>query len=68
MTSLSSSTGSITLAVILSVAILSLLAILAYCFLRARKRRTHRPVNTGPTHEALSKEEMSVYNSTTKPM
>uniref|UniRef100_A0A3Q2W554 Serine peptidase inhibitor, Kunitz type 1 b n=1 Tax=Haplochromis burtoni TaxID=8153 RepID=A0A3Q2W554_HAPBU len=68
MTSLSSSTGSITLAVILSVAILSLLAILAYCFLRARKRRTHRPVNTGPTHEALSKEETSVYNSTTKPM
>uniref|UniRef100_A0A3Q2W7G5 Serine peptidase inhibitor, Kunitz type 1 b n=1 Tax=Haplochromis burtoni TaxID=8153 RepID=A0A3Q2W7G5_HAPBU len=61
-------TCSITLAVILSVAILSLLAILAYCFLRARKRRTHRPVNTGPTHEALSKEETSVYNSTTKPM
>ncbi|XP_039874358.1 kunitz-type protease inhibitor 1-like [Simochromis diagramma] len=60
--------SSITLAVILSVAILSLLAILAYCFLRARKRRTHRPVNTGPTHEALSKEETSVYNSTTKPM
>uniref|UniRef100_A0A3Q0SKJ5 Serine peptidase inhibitor, Kunitz type 1 b n=1 Tax=Amphilophus citrinellus TaxID=61819 RepID=A0A3Q0SKJ5_AMPCI len=61
------STGSITLAVILSVGIMALLAILAYCFLKARRKRTHRPVNS-TAHEALPEEDTSVYNSTTKPV
>lgn len=59
--------GSITLAVILSVGIMALLAILAYCLLKARRKRTHRPVNN-TAHEALPQEDTSVYNSTTKPV
>uniref|UniRef100_A0A3Q0SRS1 Serine peptidase inhibitor, Kunitz type 1 b n=1 Tax=Amphilophus citrinellus TaxID=61819 RepID=A0A3Q0SRS1_AMPCI len=59
--------SSITLAVILSVGIMALLAILAYCFLKARRKRTHRPVNS-TAHEALPEEDTSVYNSTTKPV
>lgn len=60
--------GSIALAVCLSVAILALLAILTYCFLKARRKRSHRPVATGPAHVALSEQDTLVYNSTTKPM
>lgn len=60
--------GKIALAVLLAVAILALLAVLTYCFLRARKKRSHRPVATGPAHEALSDQDSTVYNSTTKPI
>ncbi|GLD73907.1 kunitz-type protease inhibitor 1-like protein [Lates japonicus] len=63
----SDDSGSITLAVILSVSILALLAILTYCFLKARRDRSHRPVATGPAHVALSEQDTLVYNSTTKP-
>ncbi|TKS65068.1 Pleckstrin -like proteiny domain-containing family G member 3 [Collichthys lucidus] len=48
-----SDSGNIALAVLLSVAILALLVILTYCFLKARKERSHRPVATGPAHVAL---------------
>ncbi|XP_071323481.1 kunitz-type protease inhibitor 1-like [Trachinotus anak] len=60
--------GSIALAVFLSVAILALLAILTYCFLKSRRERSHRPVSTGPAHVALSEQDTLVYNSTTKPV
>ncbi|CAN9508013.1 unnamed protein product [Ophioblennius macclurei] len=67
--------GSIALAVVLSVAILALLTILTYCFLRSRRKYSHRPVATSPTqlatnptHMALSEQDTSVYNSTTKPV
>ncbi|XP_051816753.1 kunitz-type protease inhibitor 1-like [Acanthochromis polyacanthus] len=60
--------GSVALAVVLSVAILALLAILTYCFLKARRKRTHRPVATGPAHVTLSDPDSPVYNSTTKPV
>lgn len=63
-----SSSGNIALAVLLSVAILALLAILTYCFLKSRKERSHRPVATGPAHVALSEQDTLVYNSTTKPI
>lgn len=49
-------------------AILALLAILTYCFLKSRKKRSHRPVATGPAHVTLSEEDTLVYNSTTKPI
>uniref|UniRef100_A0A673CC14 Serine peptidase inhibitor, Kunitz type 1 b n=1 Tax=Sphaeramia orbicularis TaxID=375764 RepID=A0A673CC14_9TELE len=58
------SPGSVALAVILAVAILALLAILTYCFLRARRERAHQPVATGPAHVALSEQDTLVYNST----
>ncbi|XP_044232334.1 kunitz-type protease inhibitor 1-like [Thunnus albacares] len=60
--------GSIALAVVLSVAILALLAILTYCFLKSRRERSHRPVATGPAHVALPEQDSLVYNSTTKPV
>lgn len=63
-----SDSGNIALAVLLSVAILALLAILTYCFLKSRKKRSHRPVSTGPAHVALSEQDTLVYNSTTKPL
>uniref|UniRef100_A0A8P4KRE3 Kunitz-type protease inhibitor 1 n=1 Tax=Dicentrarchus labrax TaxID=13489 RepID=A0A8P4KRE3_DICLA len=63
-----SDSGNIALAVLLSVAILALLAILTYCFLKARKERSHRPVATGPAHVTLSEQDTLVYNSTTKPI
>ncbi|TMS12350.1 Kunitz-type protease inhibitor 1 [Larimichthys crocea] len=63
-----SDSGNIALAVLLSVAILALLVILTYCFLKARKERSHRPVATGPAHVALSEQDTLVYNSTTKPV
>ncbi|KAI3364693.1 hypothetical protein L3Q82_011471, partial [Scortum barcoo] len=63
-----SSSGNIALAVLLTVAILALLAILTYCFLKSRKKRSHRPVATGPSHVALSEQDTLVYNSTTKPL
>ncbi|XP_029984021.1 kunitz-type protease inhibitor 1-like [Sphaeramia orbicularis] len=63
-----SDSGSVALAVILAVAILALLAILTYCFLRARRERAHQPVATGPAHVALSEQDTLVYNSTTKPI
>ncbi|KAL6095435.1 spint1 [Pungitius sinensis] len=63
-----SNSGNIALAVCLSVAILALLAVLTYCFLRSRKERSHRPVATGPAHVALSEQDTLVYNNTTKPM
>ncbi|XP_056283950.1 kunitz-type protease inhibitor 1-like [Pseudoliparis swirei] len=72
-----SDSGNIALAVCLSVAILALLAVLTYCFLKGRKGRSHRPVATGPAHGshrpvatgpahvALSQQETLVSNSTT---
>uniref|UniRef100_A0A3B4XET7 Serine peptidase inhibitor, Kunitz type 1 b n=1 Tax=Seriola lalandi dorsalis TaxID=1841481 RepID=A0A3B4XET7_SERLL len=57
-----------TLAVFLSVAILALLAIMTYCFLKGRREHSHRPVSTGPAHVALSEQDTLVYNSTTKPV
>ncbi|XP_029282172.1 LOW QUALITY PROTEIN: kunitz-type protease inhibitor 1-like [Cottoperca gobio] len=63
-----SDSGNIALAVCLSVAILALLAILTYCFLKSRKERSHRPVAAGPAHVALSEQDTLVYNSTTKPV
>ncbi|XP_061563004.1 kunitz-type protease inhibitor 1-like [Cololabis saira] len=63
-----SKSGSVALAVFLSVAILALLAIMSYCFMRARKKRSHRPVSTNPNHTVLSEQEAFVYNSTTKPV
>uniref|UniRef100_A0A3B4XGD4 Serine peptidase inhibitor, Kunitz type 1 b n=1 Tax=Seriola lalandi dorsalis TaxID=1841481 RepID=A0A3B4XGD4_SERLL len=62
------SLGSIALAVFLSVAILALLAIMTYCFLKGRREHSHRPVSTGPAHVALSEQDTLVYNSTTKPV
>ncbi|CAK6981233.1 kunitz-type protease inhibitor 1-like [Scomber scombrus] len=56
--------GSIALAVVLSVAILALLAVLTYCFLKSRRERLHRPVPT----TALPEHDTLVYNSTTKPV
>ncbi|TNM94487.1 hypothetical protein fugu_017246 [Takifugu bimaculatus] len=63
-----SESGNIALAVLLAVAILALLAILTYCFLKSRRKRSHRPVATGPAHVALSEQDTLVYNSTTKPI
>ncbi|CAJ1077824.1 kunitz-type protease inhibitor 1-like isoform X2 [Xyrichtys novacula] len=63
-----SDSGNIALAVLLSVAILALLAILTYCFLKRKKERSHRPVPAGPAHVALSEQDTLVYNSTTKPV
>ncbi|XP_060947820.1 kunitz-type protease inhibitor 1-like, partial [Limanda limanda] len=60
--------GTIALAVVLSVAILALLAILTYCFLKNRRERSNRPVTTGPAHVALSEQDTLVYNPTTKPV
>ncbi|XP_076021507.1 kunitz-type protease inhibitor 1-like [Genypterus blacodes] len=59
--------GSVALAVVLSVAILALLAILTYCFLRSRKQQSRRPVNTGSAPVMLSEQDTLVYNATTKP-
>ena len=63
-----SSSGSIAVAVVLSVAILALLAILSYCFLRGRRERSQSSASTGPAHVPLSEQETLVYNSTTKPV
>ncbi|KAM8832838.1 kunitz-type protease inhibitor 1b isoform 2-T2 [Spinachia spinachia] len=63
-----SESGKIGLAVCLSVAILALLAVLTYCFLKSRKERSHRPLATGPAHVALSEQDTLVYNNTTKPI
>lgn len=63
-----SDSGNIALAVLLSVAILALLAILTYCFLKKKKERSHRRVPAGPAHVALSEQDTLVYNSTTKPV
>ncbi|XP_041661032.1 kunitz-type protease inhibitor 1-like isoform X2 [Cheilinus undulatus] len=60
--------ANIALAVLLSVAILALLAILTFCLLKKKKERSHRPVTTNPAHVALSEQETLVYNSTTKPV
>ncbi|KAF7654043.1 hypothetical protein LDENG_00075330 [Lucifuga dentata] len=60
--------GSVAFAVLLSVAILTILAILTYCFLKSRRKRSHQPVATGPAHVALSEQDTLVYNSTTKPV
>lgn len=65
---------SIALAVILSVAVLALLAILTYCFLKSRRKHSHRPVATSPAQLPPSPAHMApeqdtfVYNSTTKPV
>uniref|UniRef100_A0A3Q3XJF3 BPTI/Kunitz inhibitor domain-containing protein n=1 Tax=Mola mola TaxID=94237 RepID=A0A3Q3XJF3_MOLML len=63
-----SESGHIALAVLLLVVILAVLAIITYCFLKSRKARSHRPVDTGPAHVVLSEQETLVYNSTTRPI
>ncbi|TDH00825.1 hypothetical protein EPR50_G00192230 [Perca flavescens] len=60
--------GNIALAVCLSVAILALLAVLAYCVLKNRKERSHRLAASSPAHVPLSEQETLVYNATTKPV
>ncbi|MEQ2163014.1 hypothetical protein GOODEAATRI_025911, partial [Goodea atripinnis] len=57
--------GSIALAAFLAVAILALLAILGYCFLRGRRKRSSNP--HALPHVALPEQDTLVYNSTTKP-
>ncbi|XP_072218178.1 kunitz-type protease inhibitor 1-like isoform X2 [Leuresthes tenuis] len=64
----SDDSSSIAVAVVLSVAILALLAILSYCFLRGRRERSQSSASTGPAHVPLSEQETLVYNSTTKPV
>ncbi|MEQ2209926.1 hypothetical protein XENOCAPTIV_006055, partial [Xenoophorus captivus] len=59
------SSGSIALAAFLAVAILALLAILGYCFLRRRRKRSSNP--HALPHVALPEQDTLVYNSTTKP-
>ncbi|XP_054617518.1 kunitz-type protease inhibitor 1-like [Dunckerocampus dactyliophorus] len=61
-----SNSGSIALAVVLSVAILAVLAILAYCFLKSRRKRLHQNVAASPAHQA-SEQYTLVYNGTTNP-
>lgn len=63
-----SDSGSVALAVVLSVAILALLAVLSYCFVKSRRERRHQPAATGPAHMAPSEQDTLVYSSTTKPM
>ncbi|KAK1874764.1 Kunitz-type protease inhibitor 1, partial [Dissostichus eleginoides] len=63
-----SDSGNIALAVCLSVAILALLVILTYCFLKSRKQRSHRPAAAGSAHTALSQQDTLVYKTTTKPV
>ncbi|KAM4522425.1 kunitz-type protease inhibitor 1b [Odontesthes bonariensis] len=64
----SDDSGSIAVAVVLSVAILALLAFLSYCFLRGRRERSRSSATTSPAHVPLSEQETLVYNSTTKPV
>ncbi|KAK2855788.1 hypothetical protein Q5P01_004523 [Channa striata] len=45
--------GQVALAVILTVSILALLAIMTYCLLKTRRERAHRPVPTSPAHVAI---------------
>ncbi|KAM9354518.1 kunitz-type protease inhibitor 1-like isoform 2-T2 [Pholidichthys leucotaenia] len=65
-----SNSGTIALAVVLSVAILSLLAIFGYCFLKRRRDRAarRRAAHQGPTHPESPEEDALVYNPTTKPL
>ncbi|XP_074472463.1 kunitz-type protease inhibitor 1-like isoform X2 [Sebastes fasciatus] len=60
--------GNIALAVCLSVAILALLAVLTYCFLKSRKNRAQRSSATTAAHVVLSEQDTLVYNTTTKPV
>ncbi|XP_041809444.1 kunitz-type protease inhibitor 1a [Chelmon rostratus] len=64
-----SNTGVIAIAVLLGVAIVILLGILGYCFLKGKKKSSQHqrvPVNTVPVN--LEDRERLVYNSTTKPI
>ncbi|XP_061785017.1 kunitz-type protease inhibitor 1-like [Nerophis lumbriciformis] len=61
-----SDSGSIALAVVISVGILVLLAILAYCFLKSRRKRAQQNVPTRPAQQATEQYTL-VYNSTTHP-
>ncbi|XP_013879353.1 kunitz-type protease inhibitor 1 [Austrofundulus limnaeus] len=60
--------NSTALAVILSVTILAVLAILGYCFLRSRKNRSRGAAAPTPGRVELSEQDTLVYNSTTKPL
>ncbi|CAN9502250.1 unnamed protein product [Ophioblennius macclurei] len=63
-----SQTGIIAIAAVLGVAILALLGLLVYCFMKGKKSSQHRhvPVATAPMMSA-DKDHL-VYNSTTKPI
>ncbi|XP_077408118.1 kunitz-type protease inhibitor 1-like [Vanacampus margaritifer] len=63
-----SSSGNVALAVILSVAILALLAILGYCFLKKRKKSSGGRADAPAAHQVASEQDTLVYNSTTKPL
>uniref|UniRef100_H3CGS7 Serine peptidase inhibitor, Kunitz type 1 b n=1 Tax=Tetraodon nigroviridis TaxID=99883 RepID=H3CGS7_TETNG len=63
-----SSSGHIALAVLLAVAILALLAVLSFCFLKSRRGRYRRSQAAGPAHVVLSEQDTLVYNRTTEPM
>ncbi|XP_019740570.1 kunitz-type protease inhibitor 1-like isoform X2 [Hippocampus comes] len=63
-----SNSGSVALAVILSVAVLTLLAVLAYCFLKKRKERSGGRADAGAAHRPASEQDTLVYNSTTEPL
>lgn len=56
------------LAVILSVAVLTLLAVLAYCFLKKRKERSGGRADAGAARRPASEQDTLVYNSTTEPL
>lgn len=58
--------GTLAIAVVLAVAILILLGVLVYCFMKGRKSSRHQrvPVNTVPV--SFEDREHLVYNSTTK--
>ncbi|XP_028251987.1 kunitz-type protease inhibitor 1a [Parambassis ranga] len=66
-----SQSGILAIAVVLGLAIVILLGILGYCFIRGRKKSSqqhHRvPVNNAPV-TSLEDRERLVYNSTTKPI
>ncbi|KAM4633502.1 kunitz-type protease inhibitor 1-like [Polymixia lowei] len=64
-----SESGSIAIAVVLAVAIFAVLAVLSYCFLKSRRKRSHQPVTTNVPHTPFTEDrDTLVYNSTTKPV
>ncbi|XP_064182107.1 kunitz-type protease inhibitor 1a isoform X1 [Anguilla rostrata] len=65
-----SQAGTVAIAVLLGVAILILLAILGYCFLKGRKeqQRSQRMAVNGSQVSTMEDTQRLVYNSTTKPI
>ncbi|KAJ8341432.1 hypothetical protein SKAU_G00337230 [Synaphobranchus kaupii] len=65
-----SQAGIVAIAVLLGVAILIMLAVLGYCFLKGRKerQRPHRVAVNGSQVSTMEDTHRLVYNSTTKPI